>query len=330
VLPCTEQGIRNAVAAGDGPYTFDCAGPTTIETGAEIVIANDVVLDGEGELTVDGKGRHGVFHVPEGVTAELHGFDLVNGVHGVSWNFGTLTLTESTVSGHSKAGIRNFGQMTVIDSTIAGNESDENGGGIVSDGWMTLYATTVSGNSARAGGGIFVSSGIVTLINSTVSGNHAEDAGGGIYARHAVMLVSTTVSANDAPEGSGVFVDTYGSLESSGALLDGRCDGDLGASFSNGHNIESPGDTCGFDHETDRTSVSTDQLKLGPLRNNGGATETHALRFESVAIDVIPAEACVDADDAPLSEDQRGASRPFGESKMCDVGAFERQPDDAM
>jgi hypothetical protein len=30
VCPCTEGGIRAAIAEGGGPFTFDCDGPTTV------------------------------------------------------------------------------------------------------------------------------------------------------------------------------------------------------------------------------------------------------------------------------------------------------------
>ena len=73
VLPCNEQGIRNAIAAGGGPYRFDCNEPQTVVTEAEIVIDNDVILDGERNLTVDGDDDHLVFAVNEGVIAELTG-----------------------------------------------------------------------------------------------------------------------------------------------------------------------------------------------------------------------------------------------------------------
>jgi hypothetical protein len=102
-------------------------------------------------------------------------------------------------------------------------------------------------------------------------------------------------------------------------VVRGSC---VGSFTSLGYNIESAGDTCGFDHETDQVNVSADDLKLGPLQDNGGATETHALGEGSVAIDWIPAEDCVDADGAPLTTDQRGEPR----DSMCDVGAFEVQP----
>ena len=51
-LPCVEQGVRNAVAAGGGPYTFACDGPTTVTTEAEI--AQAVPLLERSRLLVDG------------------------------------------------------------------------------------------------------------------------------------------------------------------------------------------------------------------------------------------------------------------------------------
>ena len=65
---------------------------------------------------------------------------------------------------------------------------------------------------------------------------------------------------------------------------------------------------------------------------------THALLTEpivSVAVDVIPADDCVDAEGELLRTDQRGEPRfvgpPFGLSEPvgdgCDVGAFEVQPE---
>jgi len=63
-------------------------------------------------------------------------------------------------------------------------------------------------------------------------------------------------------------------------------------------------------------------VKLGPLQDDGGPTETHALGAGSVALDVIPEAECVDTEGAQLTTDQRGEPR----GSMCDVGAFEVQP----
>ena len=59
-------GLQAAIAAGGGPHTFSCAGPTTVATTSAIAIGNDVILDGEGDLTVDGQDTHPIFSVLQG------------------------------------------------------------------------------------------------------------------------------------------------------------------------------------------------------------------------------------------------------------------------
>jgi parallel beta-helix repeat protein len=454
VFPCTEEGIRDAIAEGGGPHTFDCDGPTTVMTNGEIVIDNDVVLDGEGNLTVDGSEvvdvdeGYSIFSVPQGVAAGLRGF-VATGSSGESGgnytgivNRGTLALTDCTVSGNSDiwiagvsnlgtmtiddctisentgAGIGNFGILTLKDSIVSGNVSTNGagGGGIVAYGNMTMVVdSTVSGNSALDGGGINACEPLaggchpVTLINSTVSGNAASGAAGGIYGGEPLTLTNSTVSGNSAEYGAGIFAggdvslmsstisdntastdgggiiqaspgaetrvfnstvsgnsasneqgdgiwhtwdgaitllnstvsnnihvpDGLELLEIAGTLVAGVCtqDGPLGPGpSSSGYNIESPGDTCGFEtNKGDQINVSTEDLNLGPLQNNGGPTMTHALLTEptvSVAIDVIAGVDCVDAEGQPLTTDQRGQPRPETGGAMCDVGAFEVQPSD--
>ena len=359
-FPCTEQGIRDAIAEGGGPHTFDCDGAQTVVTETEIVIDNDVILDGEGNLTVDGDEDHRMFSVPEGVVAELRGFLVTGGTSGFQHdggginNNGTLTLTDSTVSGNTArgsyaygGGIGSYGTLTLINSTVSGNTAghgggiwskgtltltdstvsentatgtySQGGGGIWHEGTLTLTNSTVSGNTGDYGGGI-VNGGTLTLIHSTVSGNTAKFPGGGIYNGGTAMLTNSTVSGNTADSGGGIY--NGGTLTLTSTLVDGDCE--LSANppssiTSNGYNIESPGNTCGFDQIGDQSSVSEEQLNLGPLADNGGPTMTHALLTEpdvSVAIDQIPAVDC------EVTEDQRG----FPRDSMCDVGAFEVQP----
>ncbi len=395
VFPCTEQGIRDAIAAGGGPYTFDC-GTEPVVTTETIVINNDVILDGEGELTVDGNQSHCVFQVETGVEVELRGATVTRGfsggpgggifnsgtltltnstvsentVRGLSRghgggiendNNGSLTLTNSTVSGNTASGcgggIDNNGSLTLTNSTVSGNtaglddESSCAGGGIYNDrGAVTLTNSTVSGNTASViseGGGIYNDRGAVTLTNSTVSGNTASGSAGGIYNGDTLTLTSSTVSGNTALEsgggivnfgavtltnstvsgntaglGGGIYNDSDTlTLTLTNSLVNGDCFGNI---VSNGYNIESPANTCGFDQPTDQPNVTEEELDLGPLADNGGPTMTHALGPGSVAIDQIPTVDCVDADDKPLTEDQRGKTRPQGPT--CDVGAFELEP----
>ena len=84
------------------------------------------------------------------------------------------------------------------------------------------------------------------------------------------------------------------------------------------------GDTCGFYDPTDQVNVPAQGLgglNLGPLQDNGGPTDTHALLPGSVAIDAIHVDDWVDSDGLPLLADQRGVARPQGSA--CDVGAVE-------
>jgi hypothetical protein len=212
-FPCTEQGIRDAIAEGGGPHTFACNGPTTVVTEAEIVINNDVILDGEGNLAVDGgEGRvHRVFSVAEGITAELRGFTVTKGFVGGIQNFGTLTVTNSTVSGNtadSGGGIFDYGTLTLTNSTVSGNTASYNhGGGIFSSGTLTVTNSTVSGNSASDGGGIWNDfSATLTLTNSTVLGNSASDGGDIVNHSDATLTLTSSIvdgnCVNSAPSSS--------------------------------------------------------------------------------------------------------------------------------
>jgi hypothetical protein len=157
VLPCTEEGLRNATAGVAERFTFDCDGPTTVVTEDTIVGYGDAILDGQGNLTVDGNNDHGVFQVSEGGALELRNMRITNG--------------RSEAGG----GIQNKGILKLVRSTVSGNAGTLYGGGI--DNWwaaVTLTDSTVSGNTAQIeGGGIRNVHGTVMLTNTTVSGNAA-------------------------------------------------------------------------------------------------------------------------------------------------------------
>lgn len=141
--------------------------------------------------------------------------------------------------------------------------------------------------------------GTVAIANSTFSTTSG----------FAIANAATNIVGNrDCPSGTFTIVNS---------VIDGDCNAQRPI-ISGGHNIESPGNTCGFDQPTDQVDVSAEDLKLEPLADNGGGTPTHALSPGSVAIDVIPADMC------GVDEDQCGVARPQG--TMCDVGAFELEP----
>ena len=312
-------------------------------TEAEIVIDNDVILDGEGKLTIDGDGDGNVLSVPGGVTAELRGFTVTGGGWGRSRgrgieSRGTLTIRGCVISGNEASvtggdvdgggGIRNAGQMTIIDTTIAENQvSHGQGGGIYNrpSATLTLVNSTVSHNLAGVdnggslGGGIW-NEGELTIVNSTVSENSIGSCCGGIVYGDEIYSPGADVADKQyrlwgPPTGKRRRGrDRCFDAEIANTLIDGDCE--IDSTVSGGYNIQSPGDTCGFNHETDQVNVSADDLKLGPLADNGGPTQTHALGGGSVAIDRIPEADC------EVETDQRGLPR----DSMCDVGSVEVQP----
>jgi hypothetical protein len=139
--------------------------------------------------------------------------------------------------------------------------------------------------------------------------NHAQNSGGGIFqdaAGNSIQLIGTLIAQNtitifpgpppvNAPQncafGAAAFL-----LTSSGYNLDddGTC------------NLAGPGDLLA-------------PIAFGPLMNNGGPTDTHALLPGVRAINAAPL--CADVAGAAVVVDQRQVPRPQGFA--CDIGAYE-------
>ena len=337
---CTEQGLLDAIAQGGGPHVFDCSGPSTVTTSAEIVIANDVILDGEGRLTIDGGGTHRVFKIHG--TVGLWNLTVSDGYRPISGSSidrgggimnrgGTVTLFNSTISGNTASaggGISNElgGAVTLIDSSVDGNIANS-GGGVMNLNGTTLdiIGSTISGNSASLlsggrGGGIF-NDGTLIVINSTISGNSGANGGGihnGIADVPTLRLTNSTIALNTPAN-----VANAGAFITANSLLHGSCSlSTFGGSVSSlGGNLESPGDTCDLTDPTDQVGIP--DPGIGPLADNGGPTFTHMLLPGSDAIDAGTAAEC-------MNEDQRGVPRAMdgdGDTVQgCDVGAVEACP----
>jgi hypothetical protein len=226
--------------------------------------------------------------------------------------------------------------LTLVDSTVSDNAGG-NGGGILADFGtdVTLVRSVVSGNRATGGpqaegdgGGIANMAGTeLTLVNSTVSGNTANDEGGGIYNGFGtVRLTNATVASNSAAFGGGLWEEPEDTYFLANTIIAGNtpnnCDGNGTGFESAGHNLDSDG-TC-MDAAV-AGDIPAGLALLGPLANNGGPTQTHALLPGSQAIDAGDEAVCAAA---PVDGvDQRGVTRPQdGDDDglaVCDIGAFE-------
>ena len=275
---------------------------------------------------------------------------------------GVLVIDNSTFDNNLCAGsggaIQNGGILVATRTTFSRNQAV---GGISEAG------IEGAGISDGFGGAIDTSANMM-LVNVTISNNEALSAGGGIWAEDASLptgdlaelsslLFNVTVVQNSVTGaggfGGGICVDCqvlpggegpvggFGVFNSLIAQNDSENFPDCGGSFdSGGYNLIGNIDGCdGFTATGDQTGVA--DPVIGPLQNNGGPTETHALLEGSPAID---RGNDVDGCQAPqvqplidsgtfvletLTEDQRAFTRPVAvldpALAICDIGAFEFQ-----
>lgn len=226
-----------------------------------------------------------------------------------------LTVKRGSFTGNTGYGILytvSQAATTLIDTTFANNA----GTAIVfppANGTLTIDRCTFSGNNNPQGvGAIQLQGGTAIIRDSTFSGNSGGQ-GGDFWTYSAgvtLRLTNVTSSGSSAPA---LLWDRAASVVVRNTILAGtgaRCS--LGGrSFTQGgHNIASDA-TCNLTDPTDKPS--TDPL-LGPLANNGGPTQTHALLAGSPAINAG------DGTDVSAT-DQRGLARVS--DGAVDIGAYE-------
>jgi len=266
-------------------------------------------------------------------------------------------------AGSDGGGIFNLKWLSLNDSMVRNNVAEDLGGGIANNdlggyysGTIYLEGSTVSGNTSHSkGGGIangtpdFVNEyrlEQVWLTNSTVSDNLADGSGGGIYTGlgefNAVLLNNTTITANVADadgnedgDGGGIF-NRLGQVQLRNSILAANQDHSQGTKRpdcwtprrldSRGYNLIGDASTCPLQGIPAGNLLGVDP-RLGPLQDNGGSTQTHALLAGSQAIDAGNPDGCMGEVFRLLTVDQRGYMRPAdgnGDGQgVCDMGAYE-------
>jgi hypothetical protein len=213
----------------------------------------------------------------------------------------------SNCFGFWAGGIKTYGSLWMTNCSVLNNLANE-GAGIMSFGPTILSGCTVAGNIGYLVGGALDNFADMSLYNCTISQNQilsfaALGSGitdgfiNGITGPTTLLLRHCTVVSNTAP----VEIYTINSIVSEASII-ASCAGTLN-SFA-GHNLLLSTDGCVF---TGLTVGDLDNVNplLGPLRNNGGPTLTHALLAGSPAINAGgPAD--------PTTTDQRGVRRPQG------------------
>jgi len=251
---------------------------------------------------------------------------------GVAGTTSSLVINQSTISGNLTGNRADVGDGPVLaagggvmlncflcpngiridHSTISGNLAGNSGtsgpvaawgGGVVAISPILVANSTISGNvvgdhsgtseSSAMGGGVVLlnNDSPAILASSTIAGNQALGAdaqGGGIASDDGTgQLHNTIVAGNSAaigPDARGQFDSFYSIIENQSGMV-----------FESG-------------------SATAGSPNLGPLMDNGGPTETHAITNTSLAFNAGDPLDCPETD-------QRGVDRP--QLGVCDIGAFE-------
>jgi Right handed beta helix region len=242
-------------------------------------------------------------------------------------------IIQNNYSAHAGGGIAINGNsfVTINNCTVSGNTAAFGGfftgsaGGIYmhDHGTLHLTNTTISGNTSNySGGGVYLNATTATIIGSTISENYAYFNGGGIYSSGAnVLIENSTVAYNTAASGggggiyvAGGTVDVESSIvakNTSGVAPD--VDGSVTENFSLIMNV-SGATISGANNQN-----ALDPL-LGMLSNsNGGFTATHAIPFNSPAINK-------GSNPTSAAYDQRGIGHPRVQQGQADIGAYELIP----
>jgi hypothetical protein len=281
---------------------------------------------------------------------------------------GILSLSSGMVSGNTAGstggftrggGARALGGMVLQYATISNNAANDVGvgGGLVAADTTVIRHSTISNNSAGgAYGGLLAMSQTpatptLTLENTTLSGNTAGYWVGGLYTNFGhVKLQDSTIAFNSAPSpvlAAGVHLSGTSTALLQNTLISNNSNGTADEDLTAGPNV-----TFSAASSTNliRATALKNQLagsttfdvcpQLGPLRSNGGPTQTHALQSHSPAIDHGGPTNFI----GQTGYDQRGSSAHNGSTgnyprisgpvgapnPVADIGAHEVQQGDVV
>jgi hypothetical protein len=270
-------------------------------------------------------------------------------------NSGTLTLTNSTVSGNWAPipCIRLIRYCDFIFGTALG-------GGIYNSGALTISNSIISGNNAGGGckgtcsafgGGIYNVGTLLMIQNSTLTSNSVGTAcgssttcqvgvGGAFYTSGGTLtLNNSTVTGNSAYRCLKICSYTSSAIVNGAnlAMNNSTVSGNSGggivdsgtATLQNSIVSNNSGTNCSGTITSHGYNLSSDDSckfdgpgdmnhinpMLGALQDNGGPTQTMALLPGSPAIDAGNPSGCTDGQGHLLKTDQRGAPRPDKEDK---------------
>ena len=212
---CTEAAFDTALAianSGGGTITFNCgAVVTTIAfTSQKIILTNDVTINGNDLIVLNGGSVTRHFFVNGGLTFRLQHITLRDG--------------DSTVGGGA---IESSGAQVILETVqLINNYAPDQGGAVYcyvgSGGTLTVSDSLFENNASRYGGAIYNDGCVATISNSTFKTNQANNGvdgiGGAIYnsSPYTPSLLTLTVNSS-LFQGNSALLDGGGLYNAAGA-----------------------------------------------------------------------------------------------------------------
>lgn len=236
-----------------------------------------------------------------------------------------VAFIENTLAGGM---INQRSSPTLTNVLFFGNSSENVGGGVTNQGGSPILTNVsfIGNTSGLKGGGMYNTGNNThpTLTNVTFSGNIAGSAetagdGGGIYNDYSgSTLINVTFFNNTAFNGNGGALYNYSPQVDPSNIINTILWGNTPDQiFIEGSTLPDVSYSVIQGGYPGGTNIILDDPLLGPLADNGGFTQTHALLAGSSAIDTGDLAACPETD-------QRGVRRPIGSG--CDIGSYECEP----
>ncbi|MBD8527416.1 Ig-like domain-containing protein [Pseudomarimonas arenosa] len=296
---------------------------------SDLTLANGCGANGPGGAISIGAGNLVLDHV----TLENNSASGAGGAVYAGTGSGSITISNSTLRDNYSAvggGIASFAKLTLIDSVVEGNSAGGSGGGIylylhVADAGSTITGSVVAGNtgalsSSQPGIGLYQTGGELTIENSTFDGNRSDTTGGagaiGLFGGGTLSLTGVTIADSGSTDPQIRASSSTLSVTRS-IISDGSSACSLSSSTLSGSDNLATDSSC---DALGATVVSSSDLALGALADNGGPTYTRLPGPGSVAVDA--ASGC-------SGLDQRGEARDVdadgSTGSDCDIGAVEVQ-----
>jgi hypothetical protein len=313
----------NHAGLGAGLSFSDASGGTTVSI-ADSLISSNVGGNGGGISSVGVR--------LDVVDTTLRQNSGASGGAVIASSVSDVTFTRATIDRNTAAAngggilVAAPAKVAILDSTVSNNRAPGRGGGVQFQGssgpggGFAATNSTLSGNLGGFGGAIAVTrggTGALQLANTTIANNSAGFFGGGVYDENVASFGVTTpanvIDIVDTIVAGNLPQDTWSNEPAApGGAIPWAVSWSL---------IGAPGNAIlvGTGNIVGGAPPFGAGGWLGPLANNGGPTQTHALL-------TTVADPAIDAGDpsfSGLAFDQRGSPFTRVRNGRLDIGAFE-------